>query len=812
MTVPLRAPLIALCFALIMFIQSSTTAAKKLAFLTPPRHRHHPSSLPTLVHHNPNTISATARIIYSVPRLHNSRLNNAVKDDSSDDDDSICEVYQQVKEEDSEWYSKISQMLGNDGMELLDTTFTCSDNNDTTKAEVKQQPKSKVTEEVSKQDTNNKSGGDQSSNKDDANNGVAAVSTTKADASNESPQLNAPTKSDSPVEDTAEDFPKKQAVAGSHSEGHYTQFLDDENEEDMDVNTVDNRNIMETKSKVESSEAATKEDAQPTQTQVKDDREVESEQAPPPPSIVRIYNQFTNEYENIAPLSALQKLGYNEKELKLLRPQVLELIVDDRIPRPRRGIPKRWVKSIMNDDQYEDEEEERYDDDFGWQVQVVSRKKKKQKKIEESAERQNDDEQKVDIPKDDTDEAGDERMENKADAFPVTRHSSEDEDDSQVEDVSYRANSGKSIDNDISEGDNEVKQPRPRQRTQPSIEYEQEFRREGGYRPPPQRRRQPPQVRDDGYDDERPNSSRRPRRERGSSNRRQQRTPKRQELLIDRDSYGDDPSGNKFWMGLPMFKDFLRKEAQFRLKILGPDWKESVMDESRWRYDLYKTWLQMIDEGVGENLLYTYSDQPRQRRRRSRSQSDANYERERNVRSAPKRQVMRSQPDARQRRTMDGGDGFHDDYDYEEPSSKQKLNDVEEDQRRRTRQPEQRRTEQRPRRQTTRSSQTPRNERWTNFNDLEESLMKSKGEREPQGSREVHSRRRSDSFGDEIPSRRRRTFDIYEEEEESDEEEAPWPRYSTDAFDSQDQDEDIQPRRRRIRARGSSFEDEELQS
>ena len=127
----------------------------------------------------------------------------------------------------------------------------------------------------------------------------------------------------------------------------------------------------------------------------------------------------TKEHENIAPLSALEKLGYSEKELKLLRPQVLELIVDDRIPRPRRGIPKRWVKS-MNEDEY-DEEEERYDDDFGWQVQVVPRKKPKKRDIRTESQN-NDAKERVNVPKDDVVEARDERIDNETDA---TRRSSD---------------------------------------------------------------------------------------------------------------------------------------------------------------------------------------------------------------------------------------------------------------------------------------------------------------------------------------------------------------------------------------------------
>jgi len=791
---PFNLPLL-LCCAL-MLLQASTAA--KLAFLMPPRSHHHPSqtSLSTLHHRK-----STAKIYGSLPpRLLNSRLMAA---SGSGDDDSICDVYQQVKEEDSEWFSKISQLLGNDEMELLDTSFTCGDDKEVEVAPKLSGKVNQVKQESSKQVIDDSLvGDDQSISKEDA---IDEVSTKVA--SKEAPKLESLT--DSRVEDDIDESPMIQEsteapVAGSHSEGHYTQFLDDDNEEEDDIEDFTDNSNKEIKSKFERREATKEEDTQPTQNQGDNDR-VEPEQASPS-SIVRIYNEFTKEHENIAPLSALEKLGYNEKELKLLRPQVLELIVDDRIPRPRRGIPKRWVKS-KNDDQY-DEEEERYDDDFGWQVQIVPR-------ISSGSQTN---EQRVNASKHDTAKAAEERIDNKKDVAPPTRQDdapptrrpseySEDEPSPGVEEYSSsRAANDKVIDNELNEVDNELKQPRPRQQQQSSSEYEQEFRKERGYRPPPQRRRQPQQpARDDGYD-ERPNpNTRRPRRQRGSD--RRQRTPKRQELLIDRDLYGDDPSGNKFWMDLPMFKDFLRKEAQFRLKILGPDWKESVMDESRWRYDLYKTWLQAIDEGVGENPLYAYSDQPRQRRRRPRSQSDASYEREADVRAAretdaraaPRRRVPRSQPDVEQRRTVD-------DEDDEEARSKRNLDDVEVEQRRRTRRPEQKRTEQRPRRQT-RSSQPPRNERWTNFNDLEESLLRSKGE--PHGSREEYSHRRSD--GDERPRRRRRTADIHEEEEEeSDEDETPRRRYSTDAYvDSLE--EDKQPQRRRSRARRDmSYEDDEL--
>lgn len=245
--------------------------------------------------------------------------------------------------------------------------------------------------------------------------------------------------------------------------------------------------------------------------------------------------------------------------------------------------------------------------------------------------------------------------------------------------------------------------------------------------------------------------------------------------MIDRNPYDDDPSGNKFWMDLPMFKDFLRKEAQFRLKILGPDWKESVLDESRWRYDLYKTWLQMIDEGVGENPLYTYTDSSRPRRRRSRTEGTANYDSDFNTRAAPRpRSEERSQAKVTQRRYTT------DDYNMEEG--------VDNVQRRRARRPQQRKSEQRSEWQS-RSSQPPRREQWSNFSDLEESLMSSKRERE-----DSHQDYQQNSYEDTRP--RRRSSEAYEENEMPD-------AY----FDTLEEDDQIQRPRKRMRRKEKSYEE-----
>ena len=53
---------------------------------------------------------------------------------------------------------------------------------------------------------------------------------------------------------------------------------------------------------------------------------------------------------------------------------------------------------------------------------------------------------------------------------------------------------------------------------------------------------------------------------------------------------------DEFWMDAETFSSFLRKEAQFRLSILGPGWSEAVKGESQWRLQIYKKWLAMINK------------------------------------------------------------------------------------------------------------------------------------------------------------------------------------------------------------------------
>lgn len=364
----------------------------------------------------------------------------------------------------------------------------------------------------------------------------------------------------------------------------------------------------------------------------------------PAPKAVVLRNTLTEESMTLSPLSALAKLGYSENELVVIKPQVLELIVEDGIQRPSKGLPKRWVR-LSRIDGYEGEEEEEDEAYVDWDVEIEAREKIEEAALEE--------------------EEGEEEPGRK-DFMDNGKDRSEEEIRQGKEEFSYAAELSESWgpftssrlangqksevrDEDDYDGIHEyertyvkgsdAKKQRSRKHQQQSIEatsydvsYKSRYgndrgdngdydRRRMAAGPPPRSMSRRQQRRGD-YD-EYEKFERRPR-SNARQHPRQRQHPlaaRERNLRFDQGSF-NGPQPNKFWMDLPTFKSFLRKEAQLRLKILGPDWTESVLDESRWRYDLYKTWLTMLDEGVGgENPLYEYGDRPREPRQRRRGQA-----------------------------------------------------------------------------------------------------------------------------------------------------------------------------------------------
>ena len=62
-------------------------------------------------------------------------------------------------------------------------------------------------------------------------------------------------------------------------------------------------------------------------------------------------------------------------------------------------------------------------------------------------------------------------------------------------------------------------------------------------------------------------------------------------------------SDNVLWPKLEDFKDMLRKESEVRLDILGPWARNVVREEAGWRLDLYKNWLQLLADGIGDPIF-----------------------------------------------------------------------------------------------------------------------------------------------------------------------------------------------------------------
>lgn len=95
--------------------------------------------------------------------------------------------------------------------------------------------------------------------------------------------------------------------------------------------------------------------------------------------------------------------------------------------------------------------------------------------------------------------------------------------------------------------------------------------------------------------------------------------PKRRHRQSKREKKMKDSKSSSIWMDIPTFKQYLRREAELRLSILGPDWEEWVKGESDWRLNLYKGWLELIDEGFGDDIFEDISYAPPEMRSRSRS-------------------------------------------------------------------------------------------------------------------------------------------------------------------------------------------------
>ena len=409
--------------------------------------------------------------------------------------------------------------------------------------------------------------------------------------------------------------------------------------------------------------------------------------SPSATKIVRLYNRQTTESVPLSPLSALLDLGYTEREVVVLKPQVLELIVEDSIKRPDKGLPKRWVRlGRVVGYQLNQEEEIEGDEDDDWEVEIVKKKKvdfKEEKKLglydveEDEEEEQSWDEQTSGLPTkaDEGDEEGNARSKTTAreNARQTINEAAEEIDDV----ANYRSNRGY----EGAERDgNTLRKERQRSRrlsTPPSPRRTRQKRSRSDY--------------ENDYSDGSPQEQQRSRndnlQQRQRRRKQRQRSPSTRMLVVEKSEFQQPaPLGasNKFWMDLPTFQGFLREEARFRLRVLGPDWKDGVLQESRWRFDLYKKWLTMLEEGVGGEPLYEYTREERRRgggtgRRSPRQEQHQQEQRmrgetgsksgSRNISEKERRNSVVTQPGAGARRQMQQDE---DERVYAEPKQRQR--------------------------------------------------------------------------------------------------------------------------------------------
>ncbi|KAL3784501.1 hypothetical protein ACHAW5_000063 [Stephanodiscus triporus] len=722
-------------------IVGSIDSFRRLAFLS------------HFVHHSYTDSPSSQSVVHlrtptCAPRRHrfSASLSSKNRDDGSDNSNeeyNIQRLYQQVQEEDSEWfYQTFSKLLAEDPSEKSD-----SSREEVVTEEAKRNDYDASRERVTKGDDGARSTENMPNTETevisvkDATNSFSRETFEPPQSSIGSERNNIPIMQQSRREIVEEDVRALNGAvqhARTFDEGtrkddnkgredYEGSFDDDDEYEDSDA--YDENDSDEDRPVSQSQRRQPAVSVSQERHRVKKPQTKSSVNARPPP-IVRLRNTFDGDIEIIGPLADLLSLGYTKKEILVLRPQVLELIFEDRISKPKKGLPKRWVRlSKLNGFEKEAKEDED-DEDFEWEVEVVFGRSLDEKlgleghDTKDSMRVRNDsmdDEKSSSVSKVKEQETVG-KMES-AGAVSIPRESRSTP--QQPKEDRIIESWGPFTSSHVPDTDDETAQKTTtesgtrQQRQQPIKEGEDEIvnnRRyddEGGYdyskrRPKPQRR-----LDDNGDEEFSPSKSPNkatPQRSLNNQQRRQRQRPpvRRRELLIDRGD-NDEPPPNKFWMDLPTFRDFLRKEARFRLQILGPDWKESVLDESRWRYDLYKTWLTMLDDGIGENPLYEYGDRPRRpaERRRSSAQPRSRGER---------------------RRTRGQSERKLEEKDYDDDGGRINRRKARSETRGELERGESRRVE--PRASIDRLPPPPRRPgTWKNFSDLDESLQRSSQER-----------------------------------------------------------------------------------
>jgi hypothetical protein len=263
------------------------------------------------------------------------------------------------------------------------------------------------------------------------------------------------------------------------------------------------------------------------------------------------------------PVANLTGLGYTEREIASLQPDALDLIVSERITKPRSGIPPRWKITKSTETRGKGQGSS----NIVGSVQIMSTSDAdrfvKQQRAERVYQNEND--------KQEGDTATSPRGSAAAGPDGLRR---DGEPQRGTRERGERAWNGVDEQNRASQDDSD----RRRQ----------------------QRRRERTRYTDDG----RPKRVYSGRPDGPGSRSRERRDP---------------PAPDSFlWLDVDTFRDLLRKEAGFRLAILGEDWSGVVKDESDWRLNLYKDWLWTLHNGWGSPIVESRSDRMRKNLNRAR--------------------------------------------------------------------------------------------------------------------------------------------------------------------------------------------------
>jgi len=289
-------------------------------------------------------------------------------------------------------------------------------------------------------------------------------------------------------------------------------------------------------------------------------------------NVVQFRNLFTGQFQSV-PLQILLDLGYNQSEIPYLQPDALELIIEEQISKPRIGIPPQWK---ITESQYK-----ALPDD----VRIIPQSEVVRIEEEQKYKR------------------------NRSDP-------SNDRNRPQGKDSKAMSESDRKFEKLEKETRGPRKQPRPeskvsnekkRQMIRPKTDYDDDDE----FSERPSRKKGRPSRRGiNGNDDERRIYSGRadpPAQER------RRRSKKVQGPTVAR---RQDPPGNRFWPGMDTFRGLLATESEMRLRILGRGWTDVIRDEADWRLNTYKSWLEMLDEGVGTPIMESRSDRDRKMRQK----------------------------------------------------------------------------------------------------------------------------------------------------------------------------------------------------